>query len=253
MPITSQLSDHIGQIVIDHPPVNALDIAAWNHLAQIVIEVGRDPTARVLILRGEGRGFCAGVDVKELARDARLIRGINRACYAAFAAVWDCPVPVIAAVHGFCLGGGVGLAGSADVVIASEDASFGLPEIDRGALGAATHLLRLFPQQQARAMMYTGRAISAPDASRFGALEAVVPRDKLVSHALDLARQIAEKSSYAVRFAKEAFNGIEAVDVKRSYRYEQGYTFELATTPDAQEARQAFVDKRAPHYSERID
>jgi enoyl-CoA hydratase len=102
-------------------------------------------------------------------------------------------------------------------------------------------------------MMYTGRAIAAPDAFRFGALEAVVPRDELLSRALDLAGQIAEKSSYAVRFAKEAFNGIEAVDIKRSYRYEQGYTFELATTPDAQEARQAFVDKRAPHYSERID
>src|ERR1051326_5813091 len=117
MPVSSQLDDHIAQVIISHPPVNALDIAAWNQLARLVTEVGAEPLTRVLILRAEGRGFCAGVDVKELARDATLLRGINRACFAAFAAVHDCPVPVIAAVHGFCLGGGIGLAGSADIVI----------------------------------------------------------------------------------------------------------------------------------------
>ncbi|CUM36056.1 Probable enoyl-CoA hydratase EchA20 [Streptomyces venezuelae] len=100
-----------------------------------------------MVLAAGGRGFNAGVDIKEIQRttghDALL--GANRGCYEAFAAVYDCEVPVVAAVHGFCLGGGIGLVGNADVVVASDDATFGLPELDRGALGAATHLSRLVP------------------------------------------------------------------------------------------------------------
>jgi enoyl-CoA hydratase len=132
----------IAELVLNHPPVNALPAAGWSHLAEVLGSLGRDDAVRVVVIAAEGRGFCAGVDVKELARDGSLIAAVNRGCYDAFAAVYDCPVPVISAVHGFCLGGGIGLAGSSDLVIASEDATFGLPEIDRGALGAATHLMR---------------------------------------------------------------------------------------------------------------
>ena len=115
------------------------------------------------VLRAEGMGFNAGVDIKELQASSReALVGVNRACAAAFAAVYDCPVPVIAAVQGYCLGGGIGLAGNADIVVASEDASFGLPEVDRGALGAATHLARLVPQHRMRAMMYTCVTATAP-------------------------------------------------------------------------------------------
>ena len=101
--------------------------------------------------------------------------GANRGCAAAFGAVYDCPVPVIAAVHGFCLGGGVGLAGNADIVIAAEDATFGLPEVDRGALGAATHLARLVPQPLMRAMVYTCRTVTARQLLAFGTVLDVVP------------------------------------------------------------------------------
>ena len=113
---------------------------------------------RVVVLRAEGRGFNAGVDIKEM-QDTEgfdALIGANRGCFAAFAAVYDCAVPVIAAVHGFCLGGGIGLVGNADIIVASDDATFGLPEVDRGALGAATHLARLVPQHKMRAMVYTG-------------------------------------------------------------------------------------------------
>ena len=129
------------------------------------------------ILAAEGRGFCAGVDIKEMQRvpgHAALL-GANRGCFAAFAAVYDCPVPVIAAVHGFCLGGGVGLAGNADIVIAADDATFGLPEVDRGALGAATHLSRLVPQQLMRTMVYTCRTVTAAQLLDFGTVLDVVP------------------------------------------------------------------------------
>src|SRR5881394_731934 len=146
MGITRTDSEHVAEVVIDVPPVNALASAAWFELASLVRGAGEDEDVRAVIVRAEGRGFCAGVDIKELQADPEAIVAVNRGCAAAFAAVYDCAVPVIAAVHGFCLGGGVGLAGNADIVIAAEDATFGLPEVDRGVLGAATHLARLVPQ-----------------------------------------------------------------------------------------------------------
>ena len=131
-----KLSEGIAELVLDKPPVNALASFEWAALAEKIASLGRDPEVRVVLLAAEGRGFCAGVDIKELDRDQSLITAVNRGCYDAFAAVYDCAVPVIAAVHGFCLGGGIGLAGASDAIVASEEASFGLPEIDRGALGA---------------------------------------------------------------------------------------------------------------------
>ena len=160
--ITHQDRPGIAEVVIDHPPVNALDVAGWFGLADAVLAAGRVPENRVVILRAEGRGFCAGVDIKEIqAEGDQALIGANRGCFAAFAAVYECEVPVIAAVHGFCLGGGVGLAGNADIVVASDDATFGLPEVDRGALGAATHLSRLVPQHRMRSMVYTAKPATA--------------------------------------------------------------------------------------------
>src|SRR6185437_14333136 len=103
------------------------------------------------------------------------------------AAVYDCPVPVIAAVHGFCLGGGVGLAGNADIIVASDDATFGLPEVDRGALGAATHLARLVPAHRMRAMMYTSAVATASELHGYGSVLRVVPRAELRAAALEVA------------------------------------------------------------------
>ena len=169
---------------------------------------------------------------------------MNRGCYDSFAAVYDCPVPVISAVHGYCLGGGIGIAGASDIVLASQDATFSLPEIDRGALGAATHLMRLFGMQKTRRMLYTGESIDAQEALRLGGVEAVVPREKLREEAMALASKIAGKSPKALRLAKWSLNGIELLDVKKSYRFEQGFTLELYTSPDSKEARDAFVEKR---------
>jgi enoyl-CoA hydratase len=151
-------------------------------------------------------------------------------------------VPVIAAVQGFCLGGGVGLAGNADIVVAAEDATFGLPEVDRGALGAATHLSRLVPQQLMRAMVYTCRTVTAQQLRDFGTVLQVVPRQDLRTAALALAGEIAAKDPAVIRLAKQSLNGIDPVDVNRSYRYEQGFTFELNLSGVSDTARQAFVD-----------
>jgi enoyl-CoA hydratase len=248
--LRTAVADRIAEVLLDHPPVNALDSAGWHHLAKTITQLAHDDAVSVIVLAAEGRGFCAGVDIKELARDARLITAVNKGCYDAFAALHDAPVPVIAAAHGFVLGGGIGLVGSCDVILASDDATFGLPEIDRGALGAASHLLRMFPMQKVRRMLYTGEPITAAEAYRLGALEAVVPRAELRAAAQALAATIAAKSPRAVRLAKESLNGIELLDVKKSYRYEQGFTLELYTSPDSQEARDAFVEKRDASFTD---
>jgi enoyl-CoA hydratase len=236
----------IAEIVVDVPPVNALTVAGWFELAEKITAAGNDSATRVVVLRSEGKGFNAGVDIKEMQNTegfAALI-GANKGCFAAFAAVYDCPVPLIAAVHGFCVGGGIGLAGNADIVVASDDAFFGLPEVDRGALGAATHLSRLVPQHKMRAMVYTGATATAAELHAFGSVLEVVPRDQLRAAALEVAASIAAKSPTVMRAAKESLNGIDLWDVKRSYRFEQGFTFELNLSGVSDELRDAFVEKR---------
>jgi len=176
MSVEVRTADGIAEVIIDFPPVNALPARGWQELAAAVTAAGAEPATRTVILVAEGRSFCGGVDIKEMQRtkghDALL--AASQGCFAAFAAVSDCPVPVIAAVHGFCLGGGVGLAGSADIVIAAEDATFRLPEVDRGALGAATHLARLVPQPLMRAMVYTCRTVTARQLLGFATVLEVV-------------------------------------------------------------------------------
>jgi enoyl-CoA hydratase len=248
MSFQTHVHDGIAEVVLDNPPVNALGSKAWGELARAIEGLGRDAAVRVVLIRAEGRGFQAGVDVKELAKDGSLITVVNRGCYDLFGAIYDCPVPVISAVHGFCLGGGIGIAGASDLVIASEDATFGLPEIDRGALGAATHAMRLFGMQMARRMLLTGEPIGAQEAYRRGGVLEVVPRERLRETALALAAKIAGKSARAVQLAKWSLNGIEVLDPKHAYRFEQGFTFELYTSPDSQEARDAFVEKRGARF-----
>ena len=247
--ITHEIRDGIAEVVMARPPVNALDVASWHRLADVLRALGASRDVRAVVLRAEGRGFNAGVDIKEMqenrgSHDALL--GANRGCFAAFAAVYECEVPVIAAVHGYCLGGGIGLVGNADVIVASTDATFGLPEVDRGALGAATHLARLVPQHKMRAMVYTSARASAAELHAFGSVLRVVERSELEAAARDVARQIAEKNPTVIRAAKQSLNGIDLMDVKRSYRYEQGFTFELNLAGAGDEARAAFVEKRDP-------
>src|SRR5579859_4392098 len=246
MGITHSVADGIAEIVMDTPPVNALTVAGWFELAAVIRRLGEDPAVRVVILAAEGRGFNVGVDIKEMqtTEGYTALIGANRGCAAAFAAVYECAVPVIAAVHGYCLGGGIGLVGNADIIVASEDATFGLPEVDRGALGAATHLARLVPQHKMRAMVYTATVATAAELHHHGSVLEVVPRDELRGVARRVAGQIAAKSGTVIRAAKESLNGIDPIDVKRSYRFEQGFTFELNLAGVADEAREAFVQKR---------
>jgi len=249
--ITVDSSDGIAEVVMDNPPVNALTVAGWFELADLVTAVGRDPEVGAVVLRAEGKGFNAGVDIKEMQStdgfDALI--GANRGCYAAFKAVYECEVPVIAAVHDFCLGGGIGLVGNADVIVAAEGTRFGLPEVNQGALGAATHLARLVPQHRMREMVYTAEPVDVSLLAAWGSVSRVVPRDELRDAALEIAAKICTKSRTVIRRAKESLNGIDPVDVNRSYRFEQGFTFELNLTGVSDEARDAFVEGRDADFS----
>ena len=246
MGITIDVTDHIAEVVVDVPPVNALPVAGWFELAGALTAAGRDPDVRVVVLAAEGKGFNAGVDIKEMqsTEGFTALVGANQGCAAAFAAVYDCPVPVIAAVQGYCLGGGIGLAGNSDLIVASEDATFGLPEVKQGALGAATHLARLVPQQRMRQLVYTAEHATAQELASYGTVLTVVPREQLRMAARVVAAQIAAMDPTVIRAAKASLNGIDPVDVKRSYRFEQGFTFELNLAGVSDQARDAFVDRR---------
>jgi len=238
---TCSVDSGVAELIINHPPVNALDSTGWHALAEGIDALGRDGTPRVIVIRAEGRGFCAGVDIKELAAHPDRIVSVNAGNYATFRAVHRCAVPVIAALHGYVLGGGIGIAGAADIVLASECARFGVPEVDRGALGGGAHLQRLFPLQKVRAMYFTGEMIDAGEAYRLGAVERVVPLSELRESALQIARKIAAKSPAVIRLAKESLNGIEDGNLEDKYRWEQGFTLQAYTSEESAKTRQVFV------------
>jgi enoyl-CoA hydratase len=248
--ITSKTTEPgVVAVTVDFPPVNAIPSRGWFELADALTAAGKDPETHAVILRAEGRGFNAGVDIKEMQRTRAAGEGYaalidaNRGCFAAFRAVYECAVPVIAAVNGFCVGGGIGLVGNADVIVASDDATFGLPEVERGALGAATHLSRLVPQHVMRRLFFTAATVDAATLHHYGSVHEVVPRAQLDEAALRVARDIAAKDTRVIRAAKEALNLIDVQRVNASYRMEQGFTFELNLAGVSDEHRDAFVKK----------
>ena len=248
MGISHEIIDGIAEIVVDYPPVNAVPVQGWFELAEVIRAAGENPDSRAVILRAEGRGFNAGVDIKEMQQsegfDALL--GANRGCWESFKAVYECKVPVITACHGYGVGGGLGLAGNSDSLIAASGTKFALPEVDRGALGAATHLARLVPPLKMRAMVLTCEPATAEELHAWGSVYAVVEPEELADKAREVARTFTKKIPRVVRVAKECLNNIDPVDVNRSYRFEQGFTFELNLAGVADEARDAFVEKRDP-------
>jgi enoyl-CoA hydratase len=231
----------VAEIVLDHPPVNALDSAGWNALPGMIEAAGNDAGTHCVLIRAVGRGFCAGVDIKEMQAHPERIVALNAGNYRSFRAVRLCPVPVVAAAHGFVIGGGIGLCGASDVILAAEDCFFSLPEIDRGAMGGASHLSRMLPLHKVRALFFTGGRIGAAEMHRLGAVEKLVAGAGLLQEARAFAAVIAGKSRAALVLAKQALNGIEGRDVDRDYRFEQGFTLEMYMHNDSQRARDAFV------------
>jgi enoyl-CoA hydratase len=242
MPITTTIADRIAEIVFDVPPVNAFDSVTWNSLPAMITAAASNPEVNVVLIRANGRGFCGGVDIKEMQAHPDRITVLNRGNYLTFKAIRDAEVPVVVAVHKFVIGGGIGICGASDSIIAADDAYFSLPEVDRGAMGGASHLSRMLPLHKVRAAFFTGGNIPAAEAYRLGAVEKLVPRDALEAEARAFCAIIASKSRKALVIAKEALNGLEPRDVDRGYRWEQGFTLEMYMHEDSQKARDAFVE-----------
>ena len=161
----------------------------------------------------------------------------------------ECQKPVIAALNGAALGGGLALAASCDILLASEAGCLGLPEINVGLLGGGRHTQRLFSHSRLRRMMLTGLRVFGPELYRLGVVEASTTPQALMPAALDLAREIAGKSPIAIKLAKHALNQIEGMTLRDGYRFEQTMTGELRKTADSAEAMRAFVEKRDPLFT----
>lgn len=249
--IEIEIVDHIAIATLDNPPVNALS-PEWR-LAEVFDELSDNDEVRVIVLTGSGdRAFCAGADIKAMQRPAARTRAARtgaREGREAFNAIYECAQPVIAAVNGPALGAGLAIAASCDFVIASERATFGLPEIDLGILGGARHAMRMFPHTVARRMQFTAERIGAEEAWRLGAVQRVVPHELLMEEAMRDARVIASKIPLGVRVAKESLNVLEELDLRNGYRHEQGESTRIRQSPDYDETRAAFAEKRPPSFS----
>ncbi len=250
MAFETTITDGIAHLVLCKPPVNAFNSEEWAGIAAEIRSLGEQSSVRVIVVSAEGKGFCAGVDIKELGAEPAKIVPVNKGNFDTFEAIHRNPKPVVLAIHGFVLGGGIGMAGAADILVASECATFGVPEVDRGAMGGGAHLQRLFPVQKVRHMYFTGEFIDAAEAFRLGAIEKVVPRAALVSTALEIAKSIAAKSPRMISLAKEALNAIEDGNLEEKYRREQGLTLEAYMHADSQEARDAFNEKRDADFND---
>lgn len=240
---------HIAVVTMDAPPVNALTRGLNDELVAVLDQLSDTPEVRVIVLTGAGKVFCAGADIKgrgALVDGPGALRAHSRRTRECFHAIRECAKPVVAALNGPALGAGLAIAASADILVASEQASAGLPEIDVGALGGGRHAMRLFGHSRVRRMMLTGYRVPAPELYRLGIVEACVAPDALMPAALELAEQVASKSPVVSQLAKHTLNAIEHMGLRDGYRYEQDQTAILSKTEDCREAQAAFREKRAP-------
>ncbi len=244
-----EVADFIATVTMDRPPVNAQNQKAREELIRVFDALSDRDDVRVVILTAAGKVFSAGADVKErvglVQEPGDYIRN-NRLVREFFYAVSDCIKPVICAVNGPAFGAGFALMLACDIMLASEDAYFVIPELDVGLAGGARFLMDHFAKSMARYIYFTGRRIPAAELYRLGVTTACVPRDRLMDEAMAVAREIAAKSPIAVREVKRAFNVIEEMPARDGYRFEQTVTVALSHTEDAKEAQRAFVEKRKP-------
>lgn len=246
--VTTQ--DDVATVTMNRPPVNAVTLPMYAEIKRVFSRIEEyAPQARAVILAGAGKHFSGGNDLHEFqTMTPRNAAARMMAVREAFWAIYDSPLPVIAAVRGVAVGTGVALAASCDLVVAAQGATFSLPEIQVGAMGGAKHLSRLVPQGVVRRMHYTADMVPAEELLQYGGIVRVVPSEELETAATELAHRITRHSPVAIRIAKRSLNQIEYMDLKSGYQFEQGLTGELSGYEDAKEALRAFFERREPVY-----
>ncbi|WP_288251452.1 enoyl-CoA hydratase/isomerase family protein [uncultured Hydrogenophaga sp.] len=243
------ITDHVATLTLNAPPVNALTRTLNDELTLALDRISEIDEVRCVILTGAGKVFCAGADLKgraEVIKGPGDLLAHSRRTRECFHAIRECAKPVIAAINGAALGSGVAMAASSDILIASDTASLGLPEVDVGLMGGARHAMRLFGHSRLRRMALTGYRVPAAELLQLGIIEACVPPAELMAAAMALAKTIASKSPVATRLGKHTLNVIEDMSLRDGYRYEQDMTAAIGKTEDAREAQAAFREKRAP-------
>lgn len=245
-----RIDQHIATIVLDRPPVNALSIGLYRDVAAVFEDVNANPEVRVAILTGAGRCFCAGRDLKVAEVEDPEVRA--RHVKAGLSAIYHCEVPVIAAVNGPAMGAGFCCAALCDIVLASENAIFAMPEIDAGVNPSVATVLRGFNQFQARAMAFTGERYTPSDMYRMGMVRAVVAHHELMTKAVRLAVTLAEKSPLALRSAKWSANEAESLlaNFEQVYRAVESRVSDAnLNSHDRREAARAFAEHRSPMFT----
>jgi enoyl-CoA hydratase/carnithine racemase len=246
--------DGVATITLARPPVNATSRALRGELTAAFDAMNDRDEVRVVILTAQGKIFCAGADIKErtlMTGEAGEYGALNRLVREMFYSILDCNKPVIAAVNGGALGAGMVLVLCCDIILASEEAYFAMPEVDVGLAGGVKFLQRHIGPSKTRRMLLTGERVPAREFHRLGVIEECVPADALMPKANTLAAEIAGKSPLAVRMLKESFMAVENLTLRDGYRLEQNMTVTLSRSEDAREARQAFVEKRKPVFKGR--
>jgi enoyl-CoA hydratase len=246
-----EMAGHVAVVTMDQPPVNAVSRALSDELTLLFDRISDTADVRAVVLTGAGRVFCAGADLKgrgglsepgALPQHARRTREF-------FHAIRECTKPVVCAINGAALGAGLAIVASCDILLASEKAVLGLPEIDVGLMGGGRHAMRLFSHSLLRRLVLTGYRVPAAELFRLGIIEACVAPEALMPAAIEMARIVASKAPLATRMAKQTLNTIEEMGLRDGYRYEQDMTAAISKTQDAKEAQLAFAEKRPPTFT----
>jgi enoyl-CoA hydratase len=252
--LSVDIVDHVATVTLDRAPVNAVTFDTYDEIVATFNALGEDKDVRVVVFTAAGdRAFMAGIDLRAIGVQdtdppATRITDPSQVARDAMWAVRECAVPVIGAINGPALGAGLAFVACCDILVASDNATFGTTEINVGLLGASAHLSLMVGRHKAREMLFTGEPVSADELHRLCAIRAVVPRDELLQTARELAVSLAAKSPIALRLAKESMNRVEFLPLEEAYRTEQDYTARLSRFDDAKEAQQAYLEKRDPDW-----
>lgn len=252
--LTLEQQGRVAIIRLNRPEaLNALNTQVMTELVGVIEAIDRDASIAVTVLTGTGRAFAAGADIREMQSHdfIDMFAGDFFGGWDRFAA---CRKPVIAAVNGFALGGGCELALMCDLIIASDRAAFGQPEIKLGVtpgMGGSIRLTKAVGRARAMDMILTGRAIDAAEADRIGLVSRVVAHDRLMDEALDVARTIAGHSLPALMAAKEMVGRALELSTAEGVRFERRLFQALFATEDQKEGMAAFIEKRTAVFRDR--
>ncbi|WP_210497114.1 enoyl-CoA hydratase/isomerase family protein [Microvirga antarctica] len=243
------IADLVATVTMDNPPVNAQNDESQEELIFAFDCLSDRDDVRVIVLTGKGKVFCAGVDIKARAGKPwgeGMRRRNQRSARESYHTVRECTKPVIGAINGAALGAGLAIVASCDILLASENASLGLPEVTIGMMGGCRHAMQLFGRSKVRRMMLTGDRVDGRELLRLGVVEDCLPPEELLPTAIAMARRIAAYSPLATQLAKQSLNTIEQLSLRDGYRYEQDMTLQLGKSDDSREAMTAFREKRPP-------